>query len=137
MLNEKSIEIFQNNLNEYLQAYCKRLLYVEIEQLYHQDYHRTNLVTPLNCKEELGQNKTIDFMENKQALVLVFQHKLECSLILNYDSLQSVNTKISSFVDEYLRFANADNKSSPIHYPAVKLRLRACSCPQENAISAR
>ncbi len=90
VLNDKNIENIQNNLNECLQAYCKRLLYVEIEQL---NYVETLHVTSLH---------------------VAFQHKLECSLNLNYDSLQSVNTKISSFVDEYLCFANADNKSSTI-----------------------
>lgn len=45
LLNEKKIEMIQNNLNECLQVYCKRLLYVEIEQLNNQDYHRIDLST--------------------------------------------------------------------------------------------
>ncbi len=89
LLNEKNIETLHENLNECLQAYCKRLLYVEFQQLNNQEYYKIN-----------------------STLVLAFQHKLECSLNLNYDSLQSVNTKISSFIDEYLRFADVDKKSS-------------------------
>lgn len=94
LLNEKNLEVIQHNLNECLQSYCKHLLYVQLEE----------------------SNQKINFLENKQAIVLAFQHRLEYNLNLQHDSLEFVNIKISNFVDEYLRLTNADNKKFNCFY---------------------
>lgn len=98
MNNEKDIEQIKEALDECLELYCKKVLNNYLELVFDELINENNNINAII-------NKKVTLNINKQ-LVQGFYQKLEEDMSLPNKSLESLEYKISAFVENWLRIKN-------------------------------